>query len=218
MNNTIFPEIIQKVSEFLANSRNFRISTTTNDGRINSALNEDEILTFLEVNFPHISRNYRFVRPQAREWYDFVIENNHEFYPVNIKVTNCSSADNLNCKLGIFYAMTGLIPSFNNSIGWENFLRKLKASFGKNKDKDYYFLIINKVDLSDVFCCSLKTLTSLVANGNNLPFQSRWTDNRTPINRTFDEAAIFIMSSFGTSFKQRAEAFNEFQRCFPEYV
>ncbi|MBQ7259400.1 MAG: hypothetical protein IJS57_05575 [Paludibacteraceae bacterium] len=218
MRNLIFPEIIQDVSEYLASARNFRISSSTHDGRINSALNEDEILTFLELEFRNISTRYKFVRPNAREWYDFAIENNNEFYPVNIKVTNCATADNLNSKLGIYYAMTGLIPSFNNSIGWESFLRKLKQSFGRHKDKDYYFLIINKKDLSDVFCCSLKTLTSLVPNGNNLPFQSRWTENRDPVGRSFYEAAEFIMATFATSFRQRAAAYEEFERCFPEYV
>ncbi|MCR4664072.1 MAG: hypothetical protein K5660_01745 [Paludibacteraceae bacterium] len=212
---TKVPTILTDISEHLA-SHNFRISAQNQDGRINSAINEDEVLNYLERTFPF--GNYELVRPQARDWFDFAIEDNREFYPINIKVTNTTSVDNLNCKLGIYYALTGLKPAFGNEISWLPFFQKLNDSFGKHKDKDYYFLIVNKRDLSDVFCSTLKSISNLTPNGNNLPFQSKWQDNHILISRTFEEAADFIMTTFAASIKLRSDIYFNFKKYFPQYV
>lgn len=214
--NRQIPKILADVCQHLANN-NFKISSNSTDGRINSAINEDEILNYIEVSFQSYS-GYRIVRPNARDWFDFAIENNDEFYPINIKVTNTTTSDNLNCKLGIYYALTGLKPAFGNEINWLNFFEKLHTSFGKYQDKDYYFLIVNKTDLKDVFCSTLRCIQNLTPNGNNLPFQSRWKDNHYLVDRTFDEAAKFIMNTFGESIKLRSDIYFNFKKYFPQYV
>jgi hypothetical protein len=209
------PKVLLQISEHLS-SHKFRISTLNHDGRINSAVNEDEVLNYLERSYDFGS--YELIRPQARDWFDFAIEKGTEFYPVNIKVTTTDTVDNLNCKLGIYYALTGLKPSFSNGISWLPFFSKLHDSFGKYKDKDYYFLIVNKNNLNDVFCSSLKGITNLTPNGNNLPFQSKWSDNHKLTYRTFEQASNFIMSTFATSIKLRSDIYFNFKRFFPEYV
>lgn len=209
------PQVLLDISKHLS-SQHFKISSSNQDGRINSAVNEDEVLNFLEKTFSF--GEYKLIRPQARDWFDFAIEKQSEFYPVNIKVTTTDTVDNLNCKLGIYYTLTGLKPSFNNGISWLPFFTKLHASFGKNKDKDYYFLVVNKSNLHDVFCSSLKGITNLTPNGNNLPFQSKWCDNHTLTKRTFEEASKFIMTTFATSIKLRSDIYFNFKKFFPQYV
>ncbi|MDR1846802.1 MAG: hypothetical protein LBR17_01625 [Bacteroidales bacterium] len=62
------------------------------DGRVNASLNEDEIIKV-------IRKRYDISVPKIRAWYDFAIEEKDSFIPVNIKVTDTTHADNLNCKL-----------------------------------------------------------------------------------------------------------------------
>ena len=215
MANTYIPQILTDISKHLS-AKNFKISSTSQDGRINSAINEDEVLNFLERTFNFGS--YHIERPQAREWYDFAITKDKQFFPVNIKVTETTTTDNLNCKLGIYYALTGHKPNFGNGIDWLSFFEKLNADFGKDKEKDYYFLIVNKADLSDVFCSTLKCIQNLTPNGNNLPFQSRWQGNHKLVYRSFQEAADFIMGTFGESIKKRSDIYFNFKKNFPQYV
>ena len=210
------PPILIDIADHLARHR-FCISSHNQDGRINSAINEDEVLNYIDRSFG-FPEGYSLVRPQARDWFDFAIEGNQQFYPVNIKVTKTDTTDNLNCKLGIYYALTGLKPAFGNGIAWLPFFQKLHAAFGRHQDKDYYFLIVNKNNLSDVFCSTLRGIENLTPNGNNLPFQSRWQDNHRLIPRTFEESTHFIMNTFGESIKLRSDIYFNFKRYFPQYV
>ena len=121
---------------------------------------------------------------------------------------------NLNCKLGIYYALTGKIPPFHNEVSWEIYFEKLKEDLKAN-DRDYYFLIINKNNPSDVFATSLKCLKNIVPNGNNLPFQAKWEDNRQMVKRDFEEAKEFLLGTFEQSLKLRADTYLHFKQYFP---
>ncbi|CAD7287894.1 hypothetical protein LMG7974_00764 [Campylobacter majalis] len=160
----MIPEKLYNIVEFLRN-QSLNLSANSRDGRINSAFNEDEIFNLINANF---SVN----RPNMRDWVDFSFDDGGIFYPVNIKVSTTQTADNLNCKLGIYYALTGDLPPFGNEVVWERYFKALSENLKQN-DVDYYFLIINKNEPSDVFATSLKALENLVPNGNNLPFQAK---------------------------------------------
>ncbi len=209
MSITSIPTCLNDIKDYLV-SQNLQLSSELVDGRINASLNEKELLNC-------IIRAFKIQIPKKeRQWFDFAVETDNEFYPVNIKVTETTHADNLNCKLGIYYALTGKFPDFSNEIPWAKFFQKLKADIGSNKDKDYFFLVFNKNNSSDVFVNSLKGLSTLQPNGNNLPFQCKWDDNREFHYRNFDDAKRFILESFGQSIKQRAQIFFEFKNSFPE--
>lgn len=205
----MFPNTLEKIKDFLQ-QRNLHLSQTTRDGRVNSAFNEDEIVAL-------IANHFTIRRPKIRDWFDFAFEESGIFYPVNIKVSTTTTADNLNCKLGIYYALTGKLPDFNNTISWENYLKNLKENICNN-NCDYYFLIVNKDNTKDIFLSSLKHFNKLVPNGNNLPFQACWNDNRNTINRNYQEAKKFILSILGQSLKLRADAYLSFKEYFSEYV
>jgi len=52
---------------------------------------------------------------------------------------------------------------------------KLKnKEYNKNNKKDYYFIILNKTNTDDIIINSIKGLTILTPNINNLPFQVCW--------------------------------------------
>ena len=138
MPENILPKTLCDIVGFLK-SKDFSLSSHTRDGRLNSAFNEDEIFNLLEQNF---SIN----RPNMRDWVDFSFEENNNFYPINIKVSTTKTADNLNCKLEIYYALTGKIPPFSNGVIWEIYFKNLNVEFvnsttaknGKTKKNDLW--------------------------------------------------------------------------------
>lgn len=77
-------------------------------------------------------------------------------------------------------------------------------------------MIINKDNSSDVFATSLKNLESILPNGNNLPFQAKWDNNRKLINRDFESAKAFLLGTFEESLKLRADAYLHFKKYFYE--
>ena len=215
---------------FLSKS-SLKLSAHSPDGRVNSSKNEEEVIHHLTVS---TEANEEFQREcleikssVSRDWYDFSIERREDklFIPVNIKVTECASADNLNCKLGLYYALTGQMPNFRNGIGWISYLEKLHEGLQRatNNDKDYFLLVVNKVvpeasGIRDVFSSSLKRLTELTPNSSNLPFQCCWNNNRSRQTRTQDEARAFLLGKFWKSLSQREAAVTKFRLLFPDIV
>ncbi len=192
----MIPTQLNEIAEFLKTNP-YHLSQPLQDGRLNSSVNEEEILNTIKDYFP-------IQLPKAREWWDFSFEENDIFYPVNIKTTT-KTTDNLNGKLGIYYALCGLVPEFNNEIAWEKYFQKLHKDLGTNTNRDYYFLIINKNDPKDVFINSLKGIQTL--QPNNLPFQCKWDNNRGIIQRDFDGSKNFILSALAKSVKLRANIY-----------
>jgi hypothetical protein len=195
--------ILEEICNYLKN-KDFSLSSQRDDGRINSALNEDDILKLIEKKF-------NIDIPVSRDWADFYIDT----MPVNIKITTTNTADNASSKKGVYFALTGQIYSGNEQ--WENYLKQLQQNI-KDTNKDYYFLIINKDNTNDIFINSLKQVSTLQANGNNLPFQIKWCDNKTMITKSFDEAKKLLLETLGKSIKLRADAYISFQKYFGEYL
>ncbi len=203
----MIPTQLNEIAKFLKTNP-YNLSQPLQDGRLNSSVNEEEILNTIKHFFP-------IQLPKAREWWDFSFEENDIFYPVNIKITTTKTADNLNGKLGIYYALCGLLPTFNNEIAWEKYFQKLHKDLGKNTDRDYYFLIINKNDPKDIFINSLKGIQTL--QPNNLPFQCKWDNNREIIQRDFDGSKNSILSTLAESVKLRANIYLAFKEVFGEF-
>ncbi len=173
----MIPTQLNEIAKFLKTNP-YNLSQPLQDGRLNSSVNEEEILNTIKHSFP-------IQLSKAREWWDFSFEENDIFYPVNLKTTTTKTAGNLNCKLG------------------------------KNTDRDYYFLIINKNDPKDIFINSLKGIQTL--QPNNLPFQCKWDNNRKIIQRDFDESKNFILSALAKSVKLRANIYLAFKEFFGEF-
>ncbi len=203
----MIPTQLNEIAEFLKTNP-YNLSQPLQDGRLNSSVNEEEILNTIKDYFP-------IQLPKAREWWDFSFKKNDIFYPVNIKTTTTKTADNLNGKLGIYYALCGLVPEFNNEIAWEKYFQKLHKDLGKNTNRDYYFLIINKNDPKDIFINSLKGIQTL--QPNNLSFQCKWDNNREIVQRDFDGSKNFILSALAKSVKLRANIYLTFKEFFGEF-
>lgn len=169
------------------------LKNENDDGRINSAINEQEILNCIFAKFHKVSI------PKMRAWYDFAIYDKSETF-VNIKISDLdnSSADNCSSKLGMGYALCG---KKNMPIRWDNFHKMLADEL--KIGYDYYFLVINSNDSRDCFWTSLKRIKTLVSNGNNLPFQCDWSKNREFSDRTEVEAMRYILSVYIESWDKK---------------
>ena len=176
------------------------LSSNDADGRVNSGINEHEILEAL------CDSQYGGIIdvPNIRAWYDFrIICGLGELF-VNIKVSDLSnsSADNLSSKKGMGYALTGIKnlpdpwPAFNSAIS-----NNIKGGF------DYYFLVVNKNNPRDAFWTSLKRIKRLQPNGNNLPFQCDWSLNREWSNRTEEESITYILSVYLDSWNKKISGY-----------
>lgn len=93
---------------------------------------------------------------------------------------------------------------------WEPYCEAMAHHFGANKAADYYFLVIDKTDIGHVFWTSLRCMSELIPNGNNLPYQANWGRNTKRTNRSWQESARFLMSIFREALVLRARVLDQF--------
>lgn len=167
------------------------------DGRINSATNENIVLNQLATRFKNI------YIPPLRWWYDFAIPLQNRLF-VNVKISDLSnnSADNCSSKLGMGYALSGIE---NLPTNWEAFHQILANEI--KTGYDYYFLVVNKNNTSDCFWTSLKRIKTLIPNGNNLPFQCDWSQNRGYSGRSDIEATQYILKTYIESWEKKVNGY-----------
>ena len=174
------PLIMYKVQKYLQ-IQTFKFSIQNEDGRINSCNDEDEVIKLLIYKFGE-----KIKKPKIRMWFDILaFDYMYGWIPINIKTTTTITSDNTGNLTMCVYAYTNEILDIHRNKSYENgkmsdiLFNKLKMKkYNTNSKKDYYFIVLNKKDSSDIIVNSVKGLTILTPNINNLPFQVRWSKNR----------------------------------------
>lgn len=172
------PLIMYQIQSFLI-SKQIKFSNKNQDGRINSCSDEDNIIKILLEKF-----NKRIIQPKIRMWYDIlVLDYKYGWIPVNIKTTTTRTYDNTGNLAMCVYAYTDeqliLNQCYKNGEMSKILFSKLNnKKYNYNHKKDYYFIILNKKNPEDIIINSLKGLTTIKHNINNLPFQVCWNNNR----------------------------------------
>jgi hypothetical protein len=175
------PLIMYKIKKYLK-LQAFQFSTQNEDGRINSCIDEHGIIKLLIEKFGE-----KIKKPKKRHWYDLLAyDYMYGWIPINIKTTTTITSDNTGNMAMCVYAYTNEILDIHRDNSYENgkmsdiLFNKLKnKKYNTNNKKDYYFIVLNKTDVSDIIVNSVKGLTILTPNINNLPFQVCWDKNRT---------------------------------------
>ena len=175
------PLIMYKIKKCLK-LKAFQFSSQNEDGRINSCIDEDEVIKILVKKFGE-----KIKKPKFRMWYDILaFDYMYGWIPINIKTTTTTTSDNTGNLAMCVYAYTNEILDIHSDKSYENgkmsniLIDKLKnKKYNTNNKKDYYFIVLNKTDASDIIVNSVKGLTILTPNINNLPFQVCWDKNRT---------------------------------------
>jgi hypothetical protein len=174
------PLIMYKIQNILQ-IQSFQFSHDNEDGRINSCIDEDGIITILSENFGE-----RIKKPKIRMWYDILaFDYLYGWIPINIKTTTTLTCDNTGNLAMCVYSYTDEVLDIHRAKSYENgmmsvlLINKLKnKQYNTTPKKDYYFIVMNKTNAQDVIVNSVKGLTILTSNVNNLPFQICWNKNR----------------------------------------
>jgi len=174
------PLIMYKIQKYIK-SKVFQFSIQNEDGRINSCMDEDIVIQLLIEMFGN-----KIKKPKIRMWYDLLAyDYMYGWVPINIKTTTTITSDNTGNLAMCVYAYTDEILDIYRDKSYENgkmseiLFNKLKnKKYNTNNKKDYYFVVLNKTDASDIIVNSVKGLTILTPNINNLPFQVCWDKNR----------------------------------------
>jgi hypothetical protein len=174
------PLIMYKMKEHLQ-SKTFEFSSQNDDGRINSCIDEVGVIKLLYERFGD-----KIQIPKIRMWYDILaFDYMYGWIPINIKTTTTHTSDNTGNLAMCVYAYTNEILDIRTNKTYENgkmsvvLFNKLKnKQYNHNHKKDYYFIVLNKTDSSDIIVNSVKGLTILTPNINNLPFQVHWSKNK----------------------------------------
>lgn len=174
------PLIMYKIQKYLR-EQTFQFSTQNEDGRINSCIDEDEVIKLLIEKFGE-----KIKKPKIRMWYDILaFDYIYGWIPINIKTTTSITSDNTGNLAMCVYAYTNEILDIHRDKSYENgkmsdiLFDKLKnKKYNMNNKKDYYFVVLNKTDSHDIIINSVKGLSILTPNINNLPFQVCWDKNR----------------------------------------
>jgi hypothetical protein len=175
------PLILYLIQKYLK-TVDFEFSTQNEDGRINSCIDEDGVITLLTDKF-----GAKIKKPCIRMWYDILVfDIMYGWLPVNIKTTTTTTSDNTGNLAMCVYAYTDDTTidiernkTYENGKMSELLFEKLKIKkYNKNNKKDYYFIVLNKSVKNDIIVNSVKGLTLLTPNNNNLPFQVNWGKNR----------------------------------------
>jgi hypothetical protein len=174
------PLIMYKIKKYLK-LQAFQVSTQNEDGRINSCIDEDEVIKLLIEHFGE-----KIKKPKIRMWYDILaFDYIYGWIPINIKTTTTLTCDNTGNLSMCVYAYTDELLDIHRDKSYENgkmsdiLFNKLKhKKYNTNNKKDYYFIVLNKTDTSDIIVNSVKGLSKLTPNINNLPFQVNWSKNR----------------------------------------
>ena len=125
---------------------------------------------------------------------------------VDVKISSLTGADNTNAKSAIFYLLTG---ETNHPTHTKRFWEELRDRETPDEQRDFYYLIVNKSNTSDVFVVSMKHIAEVILNPSNQPFQANWENCRHPVNRTWQEAKQYLLGMWAKSLHRQAELRNQ---------
>jgi hypothetical protein len=173
------PLVMYKIQKYLK-SKNITFSSQNKDGRINSCFDEEKIIELLLEKFGN-----KIKSPKIRMWYDILaFDNIVGWIPINIKTTSTQTNDNTGNLAMCVYAYTNEFLDIHRNKTYENgemsntLVNCIKnKKYNKNNKRDYYFIVLNKNKVNEIIINSVKGLTILTPNINNLPFQVNWSKN-----------------------------------------
>jgi hypothetical protein len=186
------------------------VNDFVSDGRIGSAISEDKITAFLSKDKRVAKKlgkiGYVIHIPDIRCWFDFALinEGSDMFVPVNIKISSLKPhiPEATHARYGLLYSLLGIKIAEATKVQWDKYWDYFRSFKDRRSDKDYYFLIIDKNDPTDVFYTSMKTMRSIHPSSVNLPFQAVWLDNRErDFSRTQDEVYEFLYENMAKSMR-----------------
>jgi hypothetical protein len=153
-------------NEIIRLSKNaYKDISTTEDGRIVSAIKEKDVLEILQRRIVSEHPTWKFDVPKARDTADFSING----IWVNLKLTACKTSDNAFSKRGFVRSLTGN-GNYPKQSNWTTFLNFIKTNGvlkHRSRMSEYHFLVINKKN-DDVLLKSVFDIYRYKTNPSNI--------------------------------------------------
>lgn len=162
-----YSDIINTILEV---AKSIPVTRSSSDGRIDSAVKEGPFLESLKEKLLELEPSWTIVISPPRAACDIMINN----IRINLKLTDCKSADNSANKPSIFYSITGL-TTYPYSSTWNDFLEHLMKSAIKKvrcELTEYHYLVKNKIT-GDVLLKPIFDIHTYISNPSN-DLQINW--------------------------------------------
>jgi hypothetical protein len=167
-------EYSNTISEIKSVAKAIGVEKANCDGRIDSAMKETPFLNEMKRVLLEKHPDWEVVISPPRAPCDIMVNS----IRINLKLTDCKSADNSVNKPSIYYSITGL-TTYPYKSNWNFFLDKLKDAKTKNhikkqryKQTEYHYLVKNKIT-GDVLFKPIFDIHTYVPNASN-DLQINW--------------------------------------------
>lgn len=201
------------INTILEVAKAISVQRSSADGRIDSAVKEGPFLESLREKLLELEPSWTIIISPPRASCDIMINN----IRINLKLTDCKSADNSANKPSIFYSITGQ-TTYPYSSTWNDFLEHLtKASIKKVRCKatEYHYLVKNKIT-GDVLLKPIFDIHTYISNPSN-DLQINWKNEFENISyATTDADYIKKVESLLTCLQKSVQAMIERTRKFAE--
>lgn len=164
----------QTISEIVSISRKIQVQKYQNDGRLESAIKEGPFLEELKIQLLAKYPDWEIIISPPRAFCDVKINS----IPINLKLTDCKTADNCVNKSAIFFSITGS-TSYPYSSTWNDFWKRLQDAKSRNEIKmirhkptEYHYLVKNKAT-GDVLLKPIFDIKTYLSNPSN-DLQINW--------------------------------------------
>jgi hypothetical protein len=162
------------ISEIESIAKSIGVKKADCDGRIDSAMKETPFLNEMKRLLLEKHPEWEVVISPPRASCDIMVNS----IRINLKLTDCKSADNSVNKPSIHHSITGL-STYPYSSTWNDFLDRLMDAKTKNQIKkqrhkptEYHYLVKNKLT-GDVLLKSIFDIHTYVSNPSN-DLQINW--------------------------------------------
>lgn len=197
------------------------------DGRDISKQAEDCILDVVKKRAEDKGYTVYIPEDKARSWYDIVIFRGEVNYysdkstddsflmPINIKVSEFKTADNLGGKAALYFSLTGKNPDSDKINNWDPYHKKLfqgltHPNVGLIEKTDFVYLVVNKLE-KEVIITPLREISVMISNGSNVPGQVNWSQNRSRCIRSIDESIKYFLNILYDSHKKASTRIASFE-------
>lgn len=175
LKNNMYDDTIKEVLNI---SKDIKVASSTSgkteDGRIDSAMKETPFLNELKKRLLDSKPTWEVIISPPRASCDIMVNS----IRINLKLTDCKSADNSVNKPSIYYSITGL-TTYPYSSNWNEFLEKLNEAKSQNNIKkvrdrstEYHYLVKNKIN-GDTLLKPIFDIHTFVSNPSN-DLQINW--------------------------------------------
>jgi hypothetical protein len=205
----------ETINEILRISKDIKMeSGSIIDGRIDSSIKEIPFLNKLKEELLKINPEWSVEITPPRASCDIMVNS----IRINLKLTNCKSADNSVNNPSFFYSITGN-STYPYSSTWNDFIERLqknKIKTLRDKATEYHYLVKNKIT-GDVLLKSIFDIHTYISNPSN-DLQINWKNEFKNItyytsNEEYNMKVKSLIECIQKSVKDMIEKNRKFAEC-----